>query len=630
MHLNRLLLALQHSLSGTRASTGADLVTAAARDADKATLSNLTIALYVTEPPRVAPDGTRIGGSNSTGNVYARYLTAELERRGARVLLVACGSERKEGESKAKRARRLKHFRDADFPWCDHAISCEQEGFGRREPLFYERVRAVTRGLVCSISDHDDGKHGPEDPLFLARPPIEANGKSVHVGWAADPMIFYPEKDPDWFTIFVDHAYFIEPALDNTVEVLENATRFAAEIAAGPAGRLSDGRRVRVAFFGINGVELVEPGEVRSLPRHVVRPISTRVPLDEIAAWYRRADVFVVTHSEAMGLPVLESAMSGALVVARRGFVHPELLGPLHAYVYDGMPDWHQVVAMVDPARSVKQATPYRWEGVVDRIVDTLLHGPPSARPVAFPENAQLRGRRWWSRPAPPLNAATRSFPAGWTATRVVVTASPAAVGRRKSLSRIVAAPEDGYHYLRRRFAKPPRRDVVTVSFVVRAGGCRRFAVWLFGNSSGDRAEAQFDLASGTATMLAWGEGWAPLGVHLAPAGSGGRWLCSVSARSDWAVHAVVYLVLWDKTAVSFDPADRVVDLDVGPIAVDLGMPMLVERRRLHAALAADIVPLVIPFPDVFVPSTRMPSRIRNWWNRHRASAHKRGLARGS
>ena len=87
---------------------------------------------------------------------------------------------------------------------------------------------------------------------------------------------------------------------------------------------------------------------------------------------YGKADIFIVTHSESMGLSVLESALSGALVITPKGYIKKELISPLHHIEVNGKIPWSTVLSELNVKKSVNMAKKYSWRNVAKAIAKDL------------------------------------------------------------------------------------------------------------------------------------------------------------------------------------------------------------------------------------------------------------------
>ena len=281
----------------------------------------MRICLYVGKAAPAEKQEEWLANAKSTCDVYASNLYREFTARGHDVVFASSLSARPRDCSEEESAKRLGRYEKMDFPEADHAICLEQNGWKFRDTVFFEKARAATKGLICAICDHDQVIDGPQDILFTARRPVHP-ARARYVGWAANPDMFASEKDPEWLTIFIDHKYDPSERYDDTEALLKSATAYAARLKDEDRLVGNPPRRVQVVFFSPDGLERIEPGEIRDV--HLGndrRSFYRRVPGPELAAWTRKTDIFVVTHGESMGLPVLENAMAGALVLAHEGFV---------------------------------------------------------------------------------------------------------------------------------------------------------------------------------------------------------------------------------------------------------------------------------------------------------------------
>lgn len=165
--------------------------------------------------------------------------------------------------------------------------------------------------------------------------------------------------------------------------------------AAGELLRRDPGLRDRLVVAvlgGLSGSGLARPGALTGLIEEeglqdVVRLAQT-LPREELARWYRAADLLVVpSHHESFGLVAVEALASGTPVVAARVGGLPHAVGEVGVLVDGHDPrDWADALAAALDrlrtdradwsARAVAHARGFSWE----RTVDGLLAAYRTAR----------------------------------------------------------------------------------------------------------------------------------------------------------------------------------------------------------------------------------------------------------
>jgi len=249
------------------------------------------------------------------------------------------------------------HHRTFNWHWSEcysgHAYPRKRVG---RCP-FFEAVRLQVPGCISTIGDSHCNGLGMEDVMFyeVERNPADAvqiPQHSVKLGWAADGNVFQPNQDRRPLRILLDHPHYIEGQPDET----DMLVRSLMEVSA------------KVCRFGPTAEEDIDPANYTPTKRY-----GSRMPHLKVAAIHGKAHVFCVTHQESQGLSVLEAAMSGSLIVAKKGHIKPALLDGLAHVTYEEQPDWDATLAQVNPARARRLALPYdRWDEVGQIIYDTF------------------------------------------------------------------------------------------------------------------------------------------------------------------------------------------------------------------------------------------------------------------
>jgi hypothetical protein len=522
----------------------------------------MRICLYVGKAAPAEKQEEWLANAKSTCDVYASNLYREFTAKGHEVVFASSLSARPRDCSDEESAKRLGRYEKMEFPEADHAICLEQNGWRFRDSIFFEKARAATKGLVCAICDHDQVIDGPQDILFTARRPVHPS-RARYIGWAANPDMFTPEKDPEWLTIFIDHKYDPSERYDDTEALLKSATTYAARLAEENRLVGNPPRRVQVVFFSPDGLERIEPSEIRDV--HLGndrRTFYRRVPGPELAAWTRKTDIFVVTHGESMGLPVLENAMAGALVVAHEGFVKPELLRSLAHHEYRSVEqiDWDSLAARLNPARFRRRASHFTWAQVAQRMLDAFAGRDQVARCEPVQQGNLLI--------APPPAVPDSRFPsfANWRSHGVKVEAVEGA-------ERVIPTPEKPLHYVRRDLRKHPWPETFTFTFTARPNGRDDVVVWLSGELDDERAEVRFNLETLEVSPGRTTHGWVLLDANAVRVGD--EVLCQVVVQSDYAPILRCYVLL-----------ARTAKIEFGAVSDEPG----IQIRRLHLGKGVGLV----------------------------------------
>jgi hypothetical protein len=521
----------------------------------------MRICLYVGKAAPAEKQEEWLANAKSTCDVYASNLYREFTARGHEVVFASSLAARPNDCSEEENAKRVGRFEKMEFPEADHAICLQQNGWKFREPIFFEKARAATKGVISAICDHDNVIDGPQDILFTARRPVNPS-RGRYVGWAADLDVFTPEKDPEWLTIFIDHKYHPTEKHDHTERLLKSATTYAARIAQEDRCVGNPPRRVQIVFFSPEGLVRIEPSEIRDVDLGTDRrSFYRRVPGPELAAWTRKTDIFVVTHGESMGLPVLENAMAGALVVAHEGFVKPELLRSLAHHEYRSVEqiDWDSLVERLNPARFRRRASHFTWAQVAERMLATFAGRDQEVRCEPGRQGNVLIA------PPPAIRDSRFSSLANWRKHGVAV----------EGAERIIPTSDRPLHYVRRDLRKHPWPETFTFTFTVRPNGREDVVVWLCGELDDERAEVRFDLASLEASPGRATHGWVLLDAIAVRVGE--EILCQVVVHSDYAPVLRCYVLLARAGKIEFQAGSQESGIEIRRLQLRKGIGLIAD-----------------------------------------------------
>lgn len=305
-------------------------------------------------------------------DIYTYHVVKYLREKGVDMIFYNC-------HDTGNVQRIIDYFENEfDPPEADHAIVFGQRGVIKRPSAFFEKLRPKIKGKICTFSAVNKIV-GNEDILFYSIPCGKKNKEKCRlINWAANEELCRIDKDPEVLRILIDHSYYSDAPnnisnTDLSWNILQDVCKFAKE---------SDkycNKKVLVRRFVSNGVETVDI-ENPYYDRYNHRGLN----YEDTCKEYSKADIFIVTHMECMGLSVLESAMAGALVLSskvqieRRGElvmanqIKVELLKGIHNLVYEGDIPWTKVLKYINPEKSRQKALRFTWKNSVDRIYSTL------------------------------------------------------------------------------------------------------------------------------------------------------------------------------------------------------------------------------------------------------------------
>lgn len=235
-------------------------------------------------------------------------------------------------------------------------IPPEVGGFLRRKfpgvvAHIYDGSMLDCQQVDLTFTVRDDTWRYLDNPSRLAR----HQKYNFHIGWAANPHLFYPEPADDGvLRIFVDHTAFDVSGTDASLTVQMNLRYLNTPYIA---RTLTD-----------EGIVTIDAGHIS------VKPYNRKpVPAPVLAAELRAADIFIVTHPESLGLTVLEAAMCGALIIAPEGAIAPDRLAEVNHMTFKSRIDWEGALVQINRHANAARVAHCTWENVVRRMLSVLM-----------------------------------------------------------------------------------------------------------------------------------------------------------------------------------------------------------------------------------------------------------------
>lgn len=252
---------------------------------------------------------------------------------------------------------------------CDHILAPGVRYFTTIPRDIANYITKAFSGTVSQICDGSLLDGGPVDVNFTVRDDAwryidnssrlrRHHAHNFAIGWAADETLFYPEPVRDGaLRIFVDHPAF-DCKFDYTLTLLMNIAAGRSHIRAAGYDRLI------VRTLTDAGLVDVDLDNIQVMPFH-----RTHVPVEEFSAELRRADIFIVTHQESLGLTALEAAKCGARVLCPAGTIASDRLERLDHQVITKPLDWPEVLQGLSKEKAAARVAGETWAAVTQQIL---------------------------------------------------------------------------------------------------------------------------------------------------------------------------------------------------------------------------------------------------------------------
>lgn len=248
----------------------------------------------------------------------------------------------------------------------DNCIDVSQLGILKKGFDFYRKLRNKIHQKICSISDdgiiHDNGNYNIkeylEDIIFCA---IKNNNiKCKYIEWAADESIFKPEQDINQKIILIDDCHYDINEYNDSYDVLDYCMKL-----------LENDNNIKIIRFGYydNTINFIDKYKDKyDSSRYEI--IKNKISIEEKAKIHNKSCIFFGTHYETLGIPFIESAMSGNLLIYKENYVNRELTKDLVKIEYKNINDLYNINIFeyinIDKQRTV--ALNNTWEKLVHRI----------------------------------------------------------------------------------------------------------------------------------------------------------------------------------------------------------------------------------------------------------------------
>lgn len=250
------------------------------------------------------------------------------------------------------------------------------------------------KGIVAQISDGTLFDGHPVDLNLTVRDQTASFEKNVNdrlnrhkhcnfcVQWAADNELCFPQQTHDGtLRIFVDHSTFTETYIDHTLTILMNLKKLELIL---KEGKIPCWSRLEVKTLSDAGINKVDLNNIVVKPYH-----RTPVPFSILSKELGVSNIFFSTHSESLGLTLLEAQMSGAFCFVPKGTINEDILQRLNYFPFERQIDWigswERIQSNLNPTKNSLLVQKYNWRNLTLNMLEGLLKYKKRNKEHMFP-----------------------------------------------------------------------------------------------------------------------------------------------------------------------------------------------------------------------------------------------------
>lgn len=282
-----------------------------------------------------------------------------------------------------------------DINEINHIVALGVNFFGKSNKAIATKLSTSFHGMVTQIHDGTTFDSVPVDLTFTIKDEAyrfqgnENNRLKRHescnhpIYWASDNSLFRPQQIHDGvLRVFVDHSTFTDTYTDHSLIIFMNLKRLSVLI---NEGKIPNYNKIIIKTLTDNGIEIVDIDNI------CIKPFNrTAVPAEFFAKEISESNIFFVTHTESIGLCVLEAAMAGALVFIPDGTINDDLLEKINNFKFHRHIDWGEwdkISSKLNPEVNSLLVQKYSWRNYALNILTGLISFTKRDKDHPFPIN---------------------------------------------------------------------------------------------------------------------------------------------------------------------------------------------------------------------------------------------------
>ena len=184
------------------------------------------------------------------------------------------------------------------------------------------------------------------------------NDRVINTYWAADENIFYPEKSKNKIIILIDDCHYNINEINNSKEILDYCINL-----------MLNNENIELYRFGYYDNTINFQDNYKNLGYTRYHIIENKMSIIQKSKYHNIANIFWCTHKETLGIPNIESAMSGCLLIYPNGFIEKDLTKNLMKIEYYDINEitYKKILENLDSEKQRNLALEFTWEKKINR-----------------------------------------------------------------------------------------------------------------------------------------------------------------------------------------------------------------------------------------------------------------------
>lgn len=264
---------------------------------------------------------------------------------------------------KGKRGDFYQSISNLTYPYVDHIILIDKDGFRSTNPSYISHLRKYVTGAIVSIAS-DSTQLSSEDMLFYFNPNgLNTRNRTTLLNWIGDDSLMHIKKDYNSLNILIsDCCHPYDPFTvkkDKTKKIIGDVINFMKK-----NNNIID---INISQLCYNKIQVYDKnGEIKE---------TNTINFNDMYNEFSKTHIFFVTNTTVDDVLLSELAFHNVIIVAPKNYTHKKNYINFDIVSYDYFIPWREIMEKINGinTRNKMVDSGCTWNKITQKIYDYLI-----------------------------------------------------------------------------------------------------------------------------------------------------------------------------------------------------------------------------------------------------------------